>query len=145
MNDIPKELIDWVHKHGEGYTPQILPTDIARGKVGECFDYCTVVALGEHYSYVEGLALRPGSTDDWMLHAWLTDGWENMAYDPTWRAFDFAGEDIAVPTTYIGVELAVKDVTKFMLDTRYSGVLANAWRNPELARKCHKDILSIKI
>lgn len=129
--EIPNELILFFMKHGKQYTPALLPADIKRGAVGTCFDTSAVNALDRKYRYVEGIAMSPRSYD-WILHAWLTDG--ERAYDPTWRALNAQGEEVPVPSAYVGVELEIEAVAGFMLSTEYASVLANAWRDPEQAR-----------
>lgn len=130
MEHVPNHIVKFIKKNGRLYTPAITPKDITRGAIGECFDTSAANALEEKYIYVEGIALRPGTENEWILHAWLTDG--KMAYDPTWKA-DFQGQEIPVPTTYLGIPMAIKDVAKFMLETRYASIFANAFRNPKLA------------
>mgnify|MGYP001606830667 CR=1 FL=1 len=46
----------------------------------------------------------------------------------------------AVPTRYVGIEMNMRGVAKFLKEVGYKGVLANAWRNPELAEKAIKSI-----
>lgn len=133
MKIVPGHIVEWLKKNGKLYTPALCPADIKRGSVGECFDQSTVVALDGKYHYVEGIALRPGTEDDWILHAWLTDESGKLAYDPTWRAYGPDTLERAVPTTYIGVEMPIEDVARFMLSTRYASLFANAWRMPDLA------------
>lgn len=122
-----------LRKGGKSFIPTLLPADITRGEVGTCFDHCVVECLKSNgkYRYVEGIARVPLSPDEWIVHAWLTDG--VFAYDPTWRAFDKIGMDIIIPTEYTGIEMDIKKVVKFMKKTGYQSVLANHWRNPKLA------------
>lgn len=127
----PLQLIAYVQRFGKNYRSQLLPNDIERGRVGDCFDHCTIQAMrNRKYKYVEGIALEPGTKDSWMLHAWLTDG--ESAFDPTWLAIK-GGEKMPVPTIYIGVEMEIDNVIEFMLSTRYKSVLSNAWRDPQAA------------
>jgi hypothetical protein len=115
------------------YESALLPEDIQRGEVGQCFDTCIMQAMAcfPKYKYVEGYA-KPSSKKHWILHAWLTDG--EHALDPTWRATE-KGADIIMPATYYGIILDIQSVFRFMMETGYQGVLANAERNPKLARQ----------
>lgn len=124
-----------IENYGKEYTPALLPIDLNRGKLGTCFDTCMIQALSSRkYRYVEGVA-KSFNSDEWKLHAWLTDG--EYAFDPTWRATDnTSGEEIAFPGQYIGIEMDTLKVAAFMANTEYQGVLANRWRNTELADAC---------
>jgi len=128
---VRQELQDYILKNGRDYTPAPLPPGMVRGKVGDCFDHCTILALGRKWRYVEGLALDPRDRETWILHAWLTDG--EHAFDPTWMA-DVLGKEIPVPTIYFGIEMDIEHVAEFMISTRYKSVLDNAWRDPIAAR-----------
>lgn len=141
MAVVPEELIMYIVERGKEYAPALCPDDIHRGAVGSCFDTSTVNALEKKYRYVEGVVTHP-KTGEPVLHAWLTDG--IRAYDPTWRAFDNDGKEIPVPTEYIGIEMPIEDVARFMLSTKYASILANAWRNPELARAASPECPIIK-
>jgi len=130
------ELEHFLLSSGRPYKPALLPDDIERGKLGRCSDNALMGAMrsGGRYTYVEGLAWGP-KHGCWILHAWLTDG--EHAFDPTWYAVDKqTGREAAFPTVYIGIEMEARKVAEFVMETEYAGVMANAWRNPELARAC---------
>lgn len=137
---MPKALLDndtmqLIHKLGREYKPALLPADVTRGRVGWCFDDCAIRALQSKgkYRYVEGLAVTVRSPEP-RLHAWLTDG-EN-AFDPTWMAMkDDTGEEFPIPGAYLGIEMPIELVAKFMVDTGYQGVLANRHRLPALVEE----------
>lgn len=128
------EISSLIHQAGaQRFKPAVLPKDIARGKVGECFDWCIVQAICHpKYTYVEGLAREPGN-DRWILHAWLTDG--EHAFDPTWGAFDNSGRELPMPSEYLGLTMDTKLVVSFMKRTGYQGVLANRDRAPSIFNK----------
>lgn len=128
-----KGLEKLIFNIGRVYIPEDLPDDIPYKQLHHCFDDCAVIALQGKYRYVEGLARNP-MTGEWILHAWLTDHTGIVAYDPTWKAIK-NGKAMAVQTRYIGVQMNIMNVAKFMMETKYQGVFANAWRSPELARK----------
>ena len=142
-----KELIDWIVRTGKYYTSALLPNDIERGEIGECFDTCAL-RVAHHvfvkgkakYRYVEGVAMCFAGTDRldklkgiWVLHAWLTDGVH--AFDTTWLTLNPQGKEVAMPAIYVGFEMKIKQVVDFMAKTKYQGILANGWRAPELAEK----------
>lgn len=117
---------------GKKYKPAILPADIKRGKLGMCFDWCALqtAELNPKYRYVEGIASSPEDNNQWILHAWMTDGVH--AFDPTWSATqDFSGKEVPMPSEYIGIEFNIFQVFNFMKLTGYQGLLANRWRAPE--------------
>ena len=125
---------------GKEYKPAPLAEDIEDGPTGLCFDWCALQAAKSRrfqngkYRYVEGMATDP-DTGAWILHAWLTDG--EHAFDPTWPVIDSKGQvvrNVAPPCRYIGIELDIRAVHKFMKKTGYQGVLANRWRWPDFAR-----------
>jgi hypothetical protein len=129
-SDVHPDVEQYLLKHGTRYTPIVPPEDVIRGKLGTCFDTSILNAIvGGKYRYVEGMAFSR-TMGVWCLHAWLTDG--EHAIDPTWRAYD-NGEEMPMPTVYIGIELETKAVAKFMLATEYQGVIANAWRSVKVA------------
>lgn len=118
------------------YMPALLPDDISRGKLGECFDTCIMIATeNRKYKYVEGYASPPGTKVP-ILHAWLTDG--EHAFDPTWDCFNQFGERKPIPATYIGMEMDTDLVIMFMRKTGYQGIIANHFRAPKLAQKVFK-------
>lgn len=129
-----EKFAKWIFREGRQYTPALLPAGMPRGFKKKCFDNCAAIALDRKFRYVEGLARDPKHPELWFLHAWLTDGIH--AFDPTWIAYDREKVEIPVPSTYIGVEMAIEDVGRFMLKTKYASVFGNAYRNPDLARKC---------
>jgi hypothetical protein len=136
MDDI--QIIQHVLEHGKEYEPAICPDDVERGPVGHCFDHCILAAFNSDgkYRYVEGIARDPSTHDSWIYHAWLTDG--EHVFDPTWRAYsDWAeSKEIPVPTQYVGIEMDMKEVGKFMVATEHQAILKNGYRNPTLARAC---------
>lgn len=125
------EQYELITKLGKSYKPALLPKDIKRFPIGKCFDGCAIQALyNRKYRYVEGIC-KPSHEDRWFLHAWLTDGIH--AFDPTWAAIDEDGVHHPIPAEYIGIEMDIVDVARFMKETEYQGVIANRWRNEELA------------
>lgn len=127
--DPTREEIRLVKQHGKQYRPAILPADIKRGPLGWCFDWSMIecIRLHEKYRYVEGLAKGPG--DDWILHAWLTDG--THAYDATWLAYkNSTGEEMVPPVKYIGIEMPLLAVMLFVKKTEYQGVIFNRDKDP---------------
>jgi len=126
----------FVLENGRPYIPAIRPSDIPQMKLNHCYDNCIqIVITNSKYEYCEGVVeLKNGRR---ILHAWLTDG--IRAYDPTWIAFK-DGEEVAMPGTYIGFTMNLFKVAKFMGETEYAGVLANAWRSPKRAAACLKDL-----
>jgi SAM-dependent methyltransferase len=129
--------IQLILNHGKTYKTALLPADIERGPLGKCFDWCALqAARHRQYRYVEGLASNPQEEDDWVLHAWLTDG--KQAFDPTWAAEDKrTKKQFPVPASYVGIEMDIISVARFMSKTGYQSVLGNYWRNPELAERIH--------
>ena len=117
--------------------PAEVPKDLPRGKVGQCYDHCVANLLmpvqRRKYKYVEGITRDPRDPRRWVLHAWITDG--KRAFDLTWGQMTPIGM-VPILTDYIGIEMPIKKVAAFMLDTEYAGVFANAWRSPEQAREC---------
>lgn len=127
---IPKKDVKLIITRGKTYKPALLPLNIERGKLSECFDWCALQAMKHpEYSYVEGLASNPEDPENYILHAWLTDGVH--AYDPTWQATKGIDEK-PVPSHYIGIEMPTLKVLMFMQATGYQGVIANRWRAPKL-------------
>lgn len=138
MQNLSTEQIDLILSKGKQYTPALLPADIPRGKLHDCFDHCAIAAAKNFrkYKYVEGLARHPLKPEEWILHAWLTDG--THAFDPTWQCFDQDKVEQPVPTIYIGLEIDLLALANFMKVTGYKSIFANAWRNPALAAKAIK-------
>lgn len=127
-----------IHEKGKQYYSAILPKEIVRGKVGDCFDYCLAIAvILPKYRYVEGIAMvNVGTpTAGFIHHAWLTDEEGLVAYDPTWRA-DREGIEMPMPAHYIGVLMHTDKVMEFVTKTEYKAVLENYWRDEELAKSC---------
>lgn len=133
MNTFAKKLI---HEKGKQYYAGPLPEEIMRGKVGDCFDWCLVIAkMFPKYRYVEGGALIQGK---WYHHAWLTEDGKT-ALDPTWGAVNKEGKFIPLSMVhYVGVEMETEKVMAFVLDTGYKAVLKNYYRNHELAKKIYE-------
>lgn len=126
-----KETLNFVLSRGKQYTPALLPSHISRGAMGKCFDNCMVRAmLDPNLKYVEGVVMT-ATKQKWILHAWLTDGVH--AYDPTWYCLNKEKKERPVPGIYIGIEMELKKVAKFVSVTEYASVLANRWRNEALA------------
>lgn len=122
-----------VTKRGKHYKPALLPAGIKRGRPGDCFDWCMIQAMQHpEYRYVEGLAQDPDDLENFVYHAWLTDG--KHAFDPTWMAIDNNGKEREMPIMYLGIELDMMEVAKFVSATEYKAVLANHWRAPELSK-----------
>ena len=127
--------------HGKKYIPAIVPSELERGRVGDCFDWTLIQAmLNPKYKYVEGIARRP-SNGDWVLHAWLTDGVH--AFDLTWGMYFGKSREEAIkanrvlpcPTEYIGIEMETKGVIDFYKSTQYKSVLHNGWRDEQRSEK----------
>lgn len=131
MNPFADKVINTL---GKVYFPALLPSEIERGKLGDCFDHCLIQALyNPQYQYVEGLVYSP-LRKEWIYHAWLTDG--IYAYDPTWHAKDITGKELPLSMMkYIGVEMDVKKVAEFVRSTEYKAVFENYWRNERLAEE----------
>ena len=136
-----KEIIEKVLIYGKKYKPAMLPSELERGRVGDCFDWTLVQAiLNPKYRYVEGLAQRP-SNGEWVLHAWLTDGVH--AFDLTWGMYfgksreDAIKNNLILPLDieYIGIEMETKGVIDFCRTTEYRSVLHNGWRDEERSEK----------
>lgn len=133
MNEYADKLI---HEKGKQYYAGLLPKEIPRGKVGDCFDWCLVLALKHpEYQYCEGMVLIQGK---WYYHAWLTkDGM--TAVDPTWMAIDNkTNEEIPLSMAhYIGVKMDKMLVVEFMKKTEYKAVMKNYFRAPDIAQKIY--------
>lgn len=124
---------------GKEYEPALLPADIPRGKEGNCFDWCALqtAKLFPKYQYVEGITTNPEHPDEWVLHAWMTDG--THAFDPTWNAIqDYSGKEVPMPSAYCGIAFNMRDVRDFMTETGYQGILANRARDIELWKRIKK-------
>lgn len=128
-----QRIVDHVFEHGKEYIPAPLPSDVSRGEPGQCFDCSILNALRSEYRYVEGVALNPVNKNEWIYHAWLTDGF--YAYDPTWEARSKTGKTCHVVTRYQGVELDAKTVAKFMLCTKHTAIFANYDKALDIAQK----------
>jgi len=125
-----------VKEHGKSYVPAVLPKDIPRGQVGDCFDHCLlqVSTIAADYWYVEGLA-KPHDSDRWILHAWITDG--KHAFDPTWLAMENdSGKEIPMKAEYKGIAMHTIDVIRFVRATGYKSVLGNFYMDEDLAASC---------
>lgn len=146
--DPDQQFLEFVFEHGKQYIPAILPKDISRGEIRLCYDNCAARVLhSKKYKYVEGIVRDPnidGVAHRWILHAWITDGVH--AFDPTWKCLNNkTGEEAPMPTIYIGLEMPIRAVGEFMIETEYGGVCANAWRSPSLAQKCFSKLPANKI
>lgn len=132
-------IAEYILEHGKVYKPALLPAGIKRGPVKECYDTCVIQVLKHpEYKYVEGLARHPKDKEEWIMHAWITDG--EHAFDPTWYAENDYGKEIPIPTAYIGIEMDIIKVARFMRSTQYHGIFANSFRDPGKARDIIKDI-----
>lgn len=132
---VSSKIEDLIERLGKSYEPALLPKDIRRGRLGNCFDECALASMNSRgqYRYVEGVAIAAMDNKP-VLHAWLTDG--KKAFDPTWRATDkTTDKDVAFPGVYFGIEMDIRLVMQFMLETGYQGVLANGHRSPQLIEK----------
>ncbi len=123
-----------VLQHGRRYIPAAPPADLKDFPPGKCFDgaWMNAYLTDGRYTYVEGLALNPDTHDEWIHHAWVTDGVH--AYDPTWhRTVNATGEKLAVTTVYIGIPMDMMAVARFVKGTNgYVSVMGNRHRNKKL-------------
>lgn len=142
MRDIHPQLVDYIRSRGKVYTPAIPPERVVRGKVGDCFDASAYNAARRGFRYVEGIAEDPRQRGTWVLHAWITDDGKH-AYDPTWKMM-IGDEEHPLNTLYIGIEMPIEIVARFMVKTGYKSILANAWRDPELAQQAAPGVPIIK-
>lgn len=138
--------LEIINDHGIVFDEvQVLPKDIARGKVGECFDHCAIQAILSRgkYQYVEGYVYSPVS-DDWLHHAWLTkagvsrDAEKHVGYDPTWKALDAKGGEHPMHHAgfiYVGVPADTKKMIKFVKATNRLAAFENYKKNQKLARE----------
>ena len=128
-----EEILEYVKRYGKKYVPAVRPADLPLMEMHKCFDNCVAAALKlkGKYKYVEGFAVDP-TTGHYLAHAWLSDGIH--AFDLTWAAF-MQGEEMPVPTEYVGIELNIEAVVKFMRETTYCAVLINNWRAKDLAEE----------
>lgn len=135
---LTKEQMEYIVDRGMEFVPATLPRDLERHPIGTCFDACAIQAIkNRKYRYVEGIA-KP-LNGDWTLHAWLTDGVQ--AFDPTWQTIDnLTGKEVPFAGVYIGIEMDTIEVAKFMKATGYQGIIANRWRNEELAKNALESI-----
>jgi len=145
MIDIPSQLINYIKRNGKKYKPALCPKEIPRGRIGDCFDHCALIAAKsrDRYRYVEGYAKDPISSH-FILHAWLTDAEGKNAYDPTWRAENARGEEVPVPTIYRGMQVDLDDLVRFLIRTAHKSIIANAWRSPRLAQAAMPGLPIIK-
>ncbi len=136
-SEITKLIEDIVKKHGKSYVLALLPDDLERGKIGDCFEHCLFSAFLSQrvnnkraYYYVEGIA--GCEAIGFAHHAWLTDG--NHAYDPTWYVIcDDSGKRVDISMfSYFGIELGAVDTLRFFKETGYKGFLNNRERAPEM-------------
>jgi hypothetical protein len=135
------EIVDFVRKHGRQYKSALCPKYIRRGPVGRCFDTSILAAFDatkpdRKIWYVEGIAENPKDYDEWIYHAWVTDGVH--AFDPTWRAYADHEETIELtfPIRYIGIQMEPTAVAAFMLATEHQAILKNGSLDIKLARNC---------
>jgi len=132
MNQFFKKVI---HEKAKVYHPALLPKEIPRGKVGDCFDFCLALCVTHpEYRYVEGLVFI---NNKWIYHAWLTDSEGILAYDPTWKAVTKEGKEMPLfMAKYFGVVMDTKKVMEFYTTTEYKALLKNYWRDKKLAEEC---------
>jgi len=139
MNKFFKKAI---HEKAKHFYSVLLPSDISRGKTGNCFDHCVIEAMKSNgkYLYVEGLAFIDGK---WIYHAWLTDKNKVCAYDPTWGVVNerVGIINMKLPVNYLGVVMEVDKVIDFMQKTKYKAVLKNYWRAKNLAKEIYDTAL----
>lgn len=121
--DATAEEVALIQLHGKSYKAAPVPPDIELGPLGWCYDWSMIqcATLEEKYRYVEGIALDP-QTSKWELHAWLTDG--THAFDATWAVLK-RGNRTYLKTKYIGIEMPIFDVLRFVRKTEYQGVIPN--------------------
>lgn len=117
-----------IRQYGKSYKAAALPDDIQIGPIGWCFDWTMLetVRLEEKYHYCEGIAKDP-QDGKWKLHAWLTDG--EHAFDATWGIESSKRGRIHLKTKYIGIEMPLVDVLKFVFTTEYQGLIPNRERD----------------
>lgn len=125
--ELEEKRAKYIFKNGKQYKPALCPSNIIRGKVGDCFDVCLLNAVKFGYGYVEGLAMNPNNKEEWILHAWLTDG--DNAFDPTWKAIDNEGVEKPIPTVYFGLPMDTFRVFDFVKETEYKSVIENFDKN----------------
>jgi hypothetical protein len=126
--DLDQTTADIVVKLGKQYEWAPLPDDIKKGPTGMCFDWSALQTARLHpkYRYVEGIA-KSVFDNDWKLHAWLTDG--THAFDPTWMVIGDQKHLKGVPPFhYIGIEIDIHTVHKFMKLTGYQGILGLSYQ-----------------
>lgn len=131
-------LDEFVHQKGRRFYANLLPEDIQRGEVGDCFDHCLLQAVYSKgkYFYCEGVAYINGA---WRHHAWLTNKEALVAFDPTWNAIDQEGRERPLDMVfYLGAVLNLDLVIKFVVKTEYKSPLANHEKNPEIADEIFK-------
>lgn len=135
-------LLDkFIKNKGRQFYPLLCPSDIKRGKTGDCFDHCLMEAVKSRgkYRYCEGIVLIKGQ---WIHHAWLTDSGGLQAYDPTWKALTKDNQEIPLGmATYVGAILDLRTVVDFVQATEYKSPFANADKNPGLAEKVYESAL----
>lgn len=130
MNTLEETVVNVLYDVSRQFKPAVLPSDIDRGRLGDCFDHCLIQALkSDKYDYVEGFATDPNNPEgDMLLHAWLTDGVH--AFDPTWIATDDNGIERPFPSIYMGLVIDKKIVARWVMQTKYKCFLANRDLNP---------------
>lgn len=130
---VSRQAQEYIEKRGKHYRPMTCPDYVERGKVGDCFDVCMLnAAKYPQLRYVEGIAAHPFRENVWIYHAWLTDG--EYAFDPTWgMEYKDGSRVLPVLTTYYGIELDTATMARFMRATEYKAIMANGWRNREIA------------
>lgn len=133
---VPYNIIEFLSEKGKKYEACPVPAGLIRGEVGSCYDTCLMACLlHPHLRYVEGLARNP-LTGEWILHAWVTDSENKLAFDLTWKAINNeTNQEVFIPTDYIGVKMDTKKVIEFVKKTEYKGILANRGKDPELVRE----------
>lgn len=143
LSDFAKEVIE---SKGVLFDEvEVLPDDIQRGEVGECFDNAALAAFQSNgkYLYVEGYAYV-AKEDKWYYHSWLTpadtvDSEKHIAYDPTWLARDNAGvEQKLSDAGILYIDVPVRDFKKvlpFVLKNEKLAILEHYKLNEPLARE----------
>lgn len=138
--DPTPEEMRMIRQYGKRYQAAALPDDIETGPMGWCFDWSMIqcIKTKEKYHYCEGVAKDP-QDGKWKLHAWLTDG--THAYDATWGIESKLKGRIHLRTKYIGIEISLIDVMKFVRKTEYQGLIPNRFRdNGETLKRILEDI-----
>lgn len=99
-----------VLKHGQFYTPALLPAKFERGVHRQCFRNAYLLSTqNDHLTYVEGFAMSfiP------IHHAWTVD-WDGNVVDNTW---DEPG------SAYYGIPFGLDFMNRVLLEVQTWGIL----------------------